>query len=199
MKRMEKKFELNLNLLGTLSASPLLAAYLEINHLKQLYRQGWLRSGIPPEQCELVADHIYGMSMLAWLVIDGGLAPGVERDKALCMVLAHELGEIYTGDIVPGDKVPPEEKHRLERDGLMRVVEKLPNGHELVDLWEEFEAGASPEARLVKQLDRLEMALQALVYEKQGYKNMHSFYHSTEEAVRSPELASLLDNVLNLR
>ena len=123
---MEKKFELNSDLLTALSDQPLLAVYLEINHLKQLYRQGWLRVGISREQCESVADHIYAMSMLVWLVVDAGLAPGVDRDKALRMVLAHELGEIYTGDIIPGDRVPPEEKQRLEREALLSVAGKLP-------------------------------------------------------------------------
>jgi len=196
---MDKKFELNTELLTALSVHPLLAAYLEINHLKQLYRQGWLRAGISREQCESVADHIYAMSMLAWLVVDAGLAPGMDRDKALRMVLAHELGEIYTGDIIPGDRVPPEEKQRLEREALLSVAGKLPFGQEFVDLWEEFEAGESPEARLVRQLDRLEMALQALVYEKQGHRNMSSFFHSAEEAVRSPELKELLETVQRLR
>jgi putative hydrolase of HD superfamily len=133
------------------------------------------------------------------MVADAGLAPGVDRDKALRMVLAHELGEIYTGDIIPGDHVPLAEKQRLERDALLRVAGKLPNGQDFVELWEEFEAGDSPEARLVRQLDRLEMALQALVYEKQGYQNMDSFYHSAEAAVRSPELTKLLETVQSLR
>ena len=196
---MEKKFELNSDLLTKLSVQPLLAVYLEMNHLKQLYRQGWLRVGVSSEQCESVADHIYAMSMLVWLVVDAGLAPGVDRDKALRMALAHELGEIYTGDIIPSDRVPPEEKQRLEREALLSVVGKLPFGQEYVDLWEEFEAGDSPEARLVRQLDRLEMALQALVYEKQGHRNMGSFYHSAEEAVRSTELTELLETVQRLR
>jgi putative hydrolase of HD superfamily len=196
---MEKKFELISDLLTALSVHPLLATYLEINHLKQLYRQGWLRVGISREQCESVADHIYAMSMLVWLVADAGLAPGVDRDKALRMVLAHELGEIYTGDIVPGDHVPLEEKQRLERNALRRVAGKLQFGQEFVDLWEEFEAGDSPESRLVRQLDRLEMALQALVYEKHGYQNMDSFYRSAGEAVRSPELTKLMEIVQSLR
>ena len=51
----------------------------------------------------------------------------------------------------------------------------------------------------MRQLDRLEMALQALVYEKQGHRNMGSFYHSAEEAVRSPELTELLETVQSLR
>ncbi len=198
---MEKKFDLDLGLLAGLRSAPLLAAYLEINHLKQLYRQGWLRVGVSREQCESVADHIFGMAMLAWLLIDGGAAPQVDRDKALRMVLAHELGEIYTGDIIPADKVPPEIKHQRERAALEQVAGRLPPGFDFVELWEEFEAGESAEALLVRQADRLEMALQALVYEKQGLGGgeMDSFYRSAQRAVHDPELTSLLEIVRGQR
>jgi putative hydrolase of HD superfamily len=198
---MEKKFNLNLDLLANLAGSPLLAAYVEINHLKQLYRQGWLRAGIPREQCESVADHVFAMAMLAWLVIDGGLAPQVNREKVLRMVLVHELGEIYTGDITPVDHVPPEKKHQLELDGLERVADKLPAGFDFLELWEEFEAGASEEARLVRQLDRLEMAFQALVYEKQGSggRSMDSFFQSAQSAVKDAGFAAMLETVKSLR
>ncbi len=200
MSRMEKKTELNEGLLESLAAEPLLAAYVEINHLKQLYRQGWLRAGISREACESVAEHIFGMAMLAWLVIGAGLAEGVDREKTLRMVLAHELGEIYVGDIIPSDGVPAEEKQRLEREAVEKVTGRLPGGEELAALWEEFEAGQTPEARLTRQLDRLEMALQAMVYQKQGLgRGMDSFFRSAKKAVRSPELAVLLEQAQNLR
>jgi putative hydrolase of HD superfamily len=198
---MEKKFDLNSNLVNTLADQPLLAAYVEINHLKQLYRQGWLRAGITREQCESVADHIFGMMMLAWLIMDGGLTPKVNRDKVLRMVLVHELGEIYAGDIIPADQVAPDEKHRLEQGGLQKVTAHLPDGFDFTALWDEFEAGTSEEARLVRQLDRLEMALQALVYEKQGYdsQSMSNFYQSAQQAVGDKDLVNLLNLVIAKR
>jgi putative hydrolase of HD superfamily len=173
---MEQKDEINLRLVERLSDQPLLAAYVEINHLKQLYRQGWLGVGISREDCESVADHCFGMVMLAWLVVDAGLAAGVDRDRMIRMVLVHELGEIYAGDLTPADGVPREEKQRLERDSVNCVTGRLPGGREWAALWEDFEEGVSAEAQLVRQLDRLEMALQALVYEKQGKNSLNSFY-----------------------
>ena len=198
---MEKKFELNTELVDNLADQPLLAAYVEINHLKQLYRQGWLRAGITREQCKSVADHIFGMVMLAWLIMDGGVSPKVNREKVLRMVLAHELGEIYAGDIIPGDQVAPDEKHRLEQAGLQRVIGRLSTGYEFAALWDEFEAGISDEARLVRQLDRLEMALQALVYEKQGYdsSSMSKFYWSAQQVVGDKDLVVLLNWVIAKR
>jgi putative hydrolase of HD superfamily len=196
---MEEKFPLDVNLVEQLAGQPLLAASLEINHLKRLFRQGWLQAGVPRQYCESVAEHVFGMTLLAWMIIESGLTADVDRDKVLRMTLAHEIGEIYTGDITPGDGVAMEEKQRREREGLLRVTNRLPNGTEWMALWEEFEAGESSEARLVRQLDRLEMALQAWVYEKQLGMNLESFFRSAEKAVNSPELKDLLKDIENLR
>lgn len=195
---MKTKASLPLEAYSGRSLPPLISAYFELNHLKQLYRQGWLRRGIPPEQCESVAEHIYNMTMLAWWLVDGPFAH-LDRDRVIRMVLAHELGEIYTGDITPGDRMSPEEKHRQEREGLIRVVSKLPRGEEYLTLWEEFEAGDTPEARFVRQVDRLEMAFQASVYETQGYGRLDEFFATTDAALEDPALREILGNLMKLR
>ena len=46
------------------TALPIIEAYFEINHLKGLLRQGWLRCGVEPAQCESVAEHSFGVAML---------------------------------------------------------------------------------------------------------------------------------------
>jgi putative hydrolases of HD superfamily len=177
--------------------SPLVQAYLELNQLKQLYRQGWLRRGLPPEQCESVAEHIYGMVMLAWWIMDDS-SLDLDRDRVLSMVLVHELGEIYTGDIVPSDRVALEEKHAREREGLLRVTGKLRNGAEYLALWEEFEAGETAEARFVRQVDRLEMAFQAAVYEQRGLA-AEEFFASADAALSDPVLRDTYNQLLAAR
>lgn len=176
----------------------LVEAIFELNHLKNLYRQGWLRRGVPEERCESVAEHIFSMAMLAWWVVDEYF-PGLDRDRILRMTLVHELGEIYTGDITPGDHIEPQEKHRREREGLWKVVGKLPKGPEYLALWEEFEAGMSPEARFVRQIDRLEMGFQALIYEQDGYSRMEEFIASAEAGAEDPALRSILADLIRLR
>ncbi len=181
-----------LEALGERSLAPLLKAYFELNHLKQLYRQGWLRRGVPIERAESVAEHVFSMAMLAWWIADAHF-PQLDRDRVIRMVLAHELGEIYAGDITPGDNMPAEEKHRLERASLLRVIEPLPNAAELLALWEEFEAAETPEAIFVKQIDRLEMAFQAAVYEHQGFGSMEEFFATTDQAVIDPILRGIFE------
>lgn len=176
------------------SAPALVVAFFELNHLKQLYRQGWLKRGIPEARCETVAEHVFSMAMLGWWLVDASF-PELDRDRVLRMVLAHELGEVYTGDIIPADGVSPEEKHRREREALLRVVGKLPRGEEYLALWEEFELGETAEARFVRQLDRLEMGFQAAVYEAQGMGGMEEFTASASAAIDDPRLRAVFEEL----
>jgi putative hydrolases of HD superfamily len=183
---------LPLGAFGHSGTAPLIAAYFELDQLKQLYRQGWLRRGVAPEQCESVAEHVFAMTMLAWWLVDA-YYPNLDRSKILRMVLVHELGEIYAGDITPGDQVDRAEKLRQERQGLIEVTGKLPGGGaEYLALWEEFEAGETREAKFVRQVDRLEMAFQAAVYRRLGYAGMAEFFASADAAVELPELREIL-------
>lgn len=192
---MERKAEMPKELLDRLAGQPLLAALVEFNQLKNLYRQGWLRREIPRERCESVAEHIFGMTWLAWLVMDAGLTEDVDRERVLRMVLAHEVGEIYAGDMIPADGVEAGEKQRLERESALRVAGKLAGGEKILGLWEEFEAGQTPEARLVRQLDRLEMAFQAAQYRAGGAEGMDEFFDSARRSITDEDLLALLAQI----
>ncbi|HEY9829072.1 MAG TPA: HD domain-containing protein, partial [Stenomitos sp.] len=146
---------------------PIIEAYFEFNHLKHLYRQGWLRQGIETQYCESVAEHSFAVALLALLLAD---SYHIELDtaKVIRMALIHDLGEIYAGYFIPSDAIEPNQKYQLEKQSIIQVFQKLPNGLKWIELWEEFEQGESAEAQFVRQLDRLEMALQASVYEHLG-------------------------------
>lgn len=170
----------------------LLLAYLRVLALKGLYRQGWLKRGVPESACESVADHSFGTAILALLV--AGRPPFQDADpgKTCRMALAHELGEVYAGDITPVDGISKEEKYRMERESLLRVLEGAPGCEEILALWEEFEEGAGPEARLLRRLDRLEMGIQAAVYRAEGFDRMGEFLDSARKAVGEGYLGEVL-------
>jgi putative hydrolase of HD superfamily len=178
--------------------SPLVRAYVEWSQLKQLYRQGWLRRGIRPEQCESVAEHTFGVALLTLTLVDTHF-PELDREVALRMALLHDLGEVYTGDLTPADGVPGGEKHRRERASVVHVLGELENGQEYIALWEEYEQGDTPEARLVRQVDRLEMGLQAYLYERQEGADLSEFYASVREGLNLPALLRLFGQVEKLR
>src|SRR5690606_13145242 len=147
----------------------------EFSHLKQLYRQGWLHRGIQPAACESVAEHTFCMAVLAMLLADQYFR-ALDSSRVLRMALLLGIGAVYGGDIIPGEGVAKEEKQRLEREAVRRIFQGLPNGDQYLAAWDEFEQGETPEARLVKQVDRLEMALQASVYEHMGYGRLQEFF-----------------------
>jgi putative hydrolases of HD superfamily len=181
-------------------ADPALASYLRLMRLKRLYRQGWLKRGLPEGLCESVAEHSFGTALLALLLAgesgDGGGLGRVDVARAALLALVHEMGESYAGDITPVDGVSREDKERLERDAIMRALEGHPDRGWLLSLWEEFEEGKSPEARFVRQLDRLEMGLQAALQEAEGYPGMGEFYESARRTVVEPRLRSLLEEAV---
>ncbi|HEX8826290.1 MAG TPA: HD domain-containing protein [Archangium sp.] len=177
---------------------PLIEAYFELNHLKQLYRQGWLRVGLSRERCESVAEHSFGMALLCLFLADSYF-PEADASKVVRIALLHDLGEAYAGDFTPHDAVSREEKLRLEQEAVERILAKLPRGAEYLALWREYEHGTSFEARLVRQVDRLEMGLQATIYEHQGAGDLSQFFASVHKALETPELKALLAELETLR
>jgi len=191
---MQEKAPNPIQWLDKANATPIVQAYFELCYLKHLFRQGWLRRGVPRENCESVADHSFGVTVLA-LWLGRASYPQLDVEKAVRMALLHELGEIYAGDITPGDAIPAQEKHRREAESVQAVCAKLPGGQEYIALWEEFEAGETPEAIFVRQLDRLEMGLQAAVYEHQGLAELPEFFASAHQALTDESLHALINEV----
>jgi putative hydrolase of HD superfamily len=178
-------------------ASPLVRALFAAGHLKNLFRQGWLRRGVPEERCETVAEHSFGTALLAFLLADA-VHPGMDTARVLGMALVHDLGEIGAGDLTPADDIEPGEKLARERRSVEGVLAGLPNGPELITLWDEFAEGRTPEARLVRHADRLEMALQAAVYGLQGLGDPAEFLATARRDIDDPGLREVVAEIEGL-
>ncbi|MFA6096269.1 MAG: HD domain-containing protein [Candidatus Paceibacterota bacterium] len=175
-------------------SDPIIEIYFQINHLKHLLRQGWPMRGIPEDKCESVGDHSFAVALLGMLIAKKYF-PGLDMAKVIKMSLIHELGEIDGGDITPFDGIDKNEKHALEERGVRKIFADFPEGREYLELWLEFEENRSPEARFVKQIDKLEMAMQAAVYAKQYGKNLDEFIESAEEKIEDEKLMDLLNRL----
>lgn len=187
---MQEKASIPVALLDKSNSTPLIEAWYEIVQLKQLFRQGWLQRGIGPESCETVAEHTFGNAMLCLLVLPQ--FPELDQLAVLKMALIHDVGEAYIGDFTPLDDIPVEKKKAMEADALRKIFSKLDQGEELIALWQQYEAQETPEAQLVKQIDRLEFAFQASVYEHQGKVDGSEFYEKVEEQLSSDVLKQQL-------
>ena len=163
------------------------AALLEALALKNLPRSGWLRVGVPAP--ESVAAHSWGVALLALALCP----PHLDRARSVALAVLHDLAEVRVGDLTPHDGVAPAQKQRLERSALTAMVQPLPGGDELAALWEEFEAGASAEARFVRACDKLDMALQAARYSADHGVDTREFIASALEQIDDPTLRALIE------
>ena len=182
------------NLLAGKSVQPIIVLYFQINHLKQLYRQGWLRKGrdIREEFCESVADHSFGMTLLAIFICELYF-PYLDVLKVVMMCLLHELGEIKNGDpCSPTNHKDKLEKYHNEQRAITELLRDIPDQDKYLALWEEFENGDSAEAHLVRQLDKLEMAFQSKIYALQHGKNLQEFIDDVRTHLKSKNLLKIL-------
>ncbi len=150
-----------------------------IGKLKTLKRTGWIKAGIVLPESD--SDHMHRAAICAMLIPE---EPGLDRMKCIKMALTHDVCECLAGDFTPSCGITKEEKSRLERQALVDLKSCLGEshvlGHELLDLWEEYETGTSREAIYVKDIDKFEMILQADEYEREQDVRLDQFFQSTQ-------------------
>jgi len=89
------------------------------------------------------------------------------------MALVHDMAEALVGDITPVDGVPKTEKNRRESTtmdyftgSLLGKVNGGLTGQELKDIWQEYEDSETLESKFVHDVDKLELVLQMVEYER---------------------------------
>lgn len=124
--------------------------------LKNTHRSAWTSGG----QQESVAEHTWRLCLMALLL--GHSFPDADFARLVKICIIHDLGEAIGGDIPAIHQVPGESKAAQERADLLQLLEPLPERlrAEITGLWDEYEAAATPEAKLAKALDKLETIMQ---------------------------------------
>jgi len=123
--------------------------------LKSTYRSAWTSEGAR----ESVAEHTWRVCLMAVVLADR--FPEVDFARLVRMLIVHDLGEALHGD-VPAPEQTGAPKAGQERADLIELLTPLPvplRGS-VVEWWDEYEAAATPEARLAKGLDKLETIMQ---------------------------------------
>lgn len=168
--------------------------YKQVLQLKKTVRKGWAERKVP--EPESVAEHSFGVSILAlFFSRDSGL----DTEKLIKTALIHDLCEAITSDITPNDNVAPEEKQKREYDAAVSVLGQMDESGELIELWKDFEYERTPEGKLVKELDRLEMVMQALDYEYTNNMRLDEFYEFAGKKLNTPALKKIFNEIKNLR
>lgn len=170
---------------------------LVLGKLKNTKRTGWVRENIPNP--ESIAEHSFRMAVLTMI-----LAPKIGADsiKAIKMALVHDMGEAETGDVVTtrGTQVQPNLQDKIEKERLALVqILNLIDSDEYIHLFDEFEANQTKEAILVKQVDKLEMAIQALEYEREHKINLQEFFDDANSKIKDADIKEIMSRILELR
>jgi len=149
-------------------ATHVLDYYYIACRLKEVERTGWREWNISRGgQVERIAEHIYGTQILA-AAIFSEYKLALDINKVTAMLAHHETEEIEIGDITPFDGISDEEKKRLGKIGVDKVMRFLDNNEYIRGLIEEFEEGKTKEAQFAYLCDKLECILWAEKYSRTG-------------------------------
>ena len=150
--------------------------------LKTRKRAGWETRGI--KDGESIADHIYGAYLLGLLYLPECNPNFLDEDygeyckeKVLNMILLHDIGESYTGDIVSTQKTDKEKfvERQITRAIFMSsTYSEVSNLTYYKEIWDEFIKNSTINAKLAHEIDKIENLVQILTYRKAG-KNINDF------------------------
>ena len=140
--------------------------YIFCNKLKSVLRKGWQDWSVKRERLESVAEHIYGVQMLA-IAMRSEFGYKLNIEKVLKMLAVHETEEIIIGDLTLFD-IDRETKEKLGHEAVQKILSPLIEGDEYIKLILEFNERKTTEAKFAYHCDKLEADLQARVYDLEG-------------------------------
>jgi len=171
-----------------------------VGKMKKIPRTGWLLHGIT--NVESIAEHSFSVTTIAYFLAED---LGCNSSKLVKMAMIHDLAEIMTGDIVSENGVIMDLEKRknkivIERNKIKTIPSLISNGKELQNLWEEYESQSSKEARILKQIDKFEMSMQALQYENPRNPNhLREFWENAKKYIKHPTLLNLFKELCKRR
>ncbi len=145
-----------------------------------------------------MADHTCAVALLA---LYEGERRGYDLERILKLALIHDLEEAIMGDLTPQDKASlgPTKVQKDRETAIRELLSKLPSKSRAsyLKLWTDLKERRSKEARLVHQLDNVEMAFQAHKYGKRmGQRKMRDFYDSAIKETNDPILKRALATIV---
>ncbi len=127
---------------------------LEIDKAKRISRQTYCTDGVTKEND---AEHGWHAALMAILLSEYANEP-IDVLKTVTMLLIHDIVEIDAGDTYAYDEEGIATQAKREQQAAQRIYGLLPEeqGNRLLNLWREFEAGETAEAKFAKVMDRVQ-------------------------------------------
>lgn len=164
--------------------------YVICNRLKNVIRTGWKDWNVQRTRIESVAEHIFGVQMLA-LAMKSEYQYDVDIMKVIFMLAVHELGETIIGDLTQF-QISKEEKEKLEHEAVHKILGNLLDGKQIEELFLEFDSHNTKEAMFAYQCDKLECDLQCKLYDEEGCVDLNK--QDSNTTMKNPLVEKLLNN-----
>jgi putative hydrolase of HD superfamily len=170
-----------------------------VGKLKRVGRRGWI-SQVGVTTPESVADHSFRCAILAMCIGD---LKGIDTNKLVRMALLHDAHEALIGDydVFEKQRIGLDQAKKNQEQAIKEVFDGLPETvrEKYVGLAEEYLRQETPESKLVKQIDQLEMIMQASEYEKEGYDKtkLQTFWNGVEGKLPDPDLKAIFELLRN--
>ncbi|HEX9943483.1 MAG TPA: HD family hydrolase [Thermoanaerobaculia bacterium] len=154
----------------------LLDLFLETQMLDRIPRSGYVLRGVADP--ESVTEHTWHVLFLVWVL--ASWIEGIDVGRAVEIALVHDLAELRIGDLprTSSHYFPEGAKKAAEAAAMADILAPLPA--RTFQLYEEYQQGSSPEARLVKACDKLQLMLKVTVYERWGTGALAEFWDNPD-------------------
>jgi putative hydrolase of HD superfamily len=154
----------------------LLDLLLEVQALDRIPRSGYVLRGVADP--ESVTEHTWHVLLLVWML--GPRIEGIDVHRAMEIALVHDLAELRIGDLprTSSHYFPAGAKKEAEAAAMADVL--APVAARALPLFEEYQQGTTPEARLVKACDKLQLMLKVTVYERWGTGALAEFWDNPD-------------------
>ncbi|MCJ1429206.1 hypothetical protein MMC29_007119 [Sticta canariensis] len=175
-----------------------------LERLKTTKREGWRRYGIVGES---ISDHMYRMAIITMLAPEP-LASTLNIPHCTKMALVHDMAESLVGDITPVDNVPTVEKHRREAETmdfmtgtlLGKLSQGFDQGQGLREIFREYEDSKTKESVFVHDIDKMELVLQMMEYERQNQAKLDlSEFLEVVQKIQLEEVKEWCAEIINER
>jgi len=162
--------------------------YVLCNKLKDMIRSGWQKWHVKRDRLESVAEHVYGVQMLA-IAMYSEYDYDINIEKVILMLAVHELEEVAIGDLVPFE-ITKAEKLKIGHEAVSKILDGISDKANLKSLIYEFDARKTPEAKFAHLCDKLEADIQCKLYDEENCVDWQDQddnellkYHQVQESV----------------
>ena len=164
--------------------------YVMCNRLKDIVRTGWKVWDVKRERLESIAEHIFGVQMLA-IAMWSEYKYDIDITKVITMIAVHETEELIIGDLTPFH-ISKEEKSKIGNIAVKKIFSVLTNAQPIENLIFEYNDRQTKESIFAHFCDKLECDIQCKLYDEESRINKNN-----QKALKSINDKFVIDLIKN--